>query len=404
MKFPSLNEQMDSIKRGTIEVLPEDELVKKIERSIKEEKPLIIKQGFDPTAPDIHLGHTVGIRKLKHFQDLGHQVVVIIGDYTAMVGDPSDKKSTRPRLSHEQVMAHAKTYQEQFFKILDEDKTQMRFNGDWFKEMSFEKVMNLAGKFTVARMLERDDFSKRYAGQQPISIHEFFYPLMQGYDSVVIKSDVELGATEQKFNLVIGRSIQKEYEQEPQCILTLPVLEGLDGKQRMSKSTGNYIGIDEPGNEIYGKTMSIPDEMIYRYFELITDVDSTELKNIKGQLEEGSVNPRDLKKYLGRTLVRMYHGEGQVDSSEKAFENLFVKKDVPDEMPEIKMSEAEMRIDDLMVFTKTADSKGAARRLVQGGGVSIDGEKITDAFTIVKNDSEKVLKVGKRKFVRILKD
>ena len=236
MKFPSLNEQMDVIKRGTVEVLPEDELVRKIEKSIKNEKPLIIKQGFDPTAPDIHLGHTVGIRKLKHFQDLGHQVVVIIGDYTAMVGDPSDKKSTRPRLSHEQVMEHAQTYQDQFFKILDKSKTQVRFNGEWFKKMTFENVMNLAGKFTVARMLERDDFSNRYNSQQPISIHEFFYPLMQGYDSVVIEADVELGATEQKFNLVIGRNIQKEYNQEPQIILTLPVLEGLDGKQRDRKS------------------------------------------------------------------------------------------------------------------------------------------------------------------------
>lgn len=402
MKFPSLNEQMDSIKRGIVELLPEDEMVKKIEQSIKKEKPLVIKQGFDPTAPDIHLGHTVGIRKLKHFQDLGHQVVVIIGDYTAMVGDPSDKKSTRPRLSHEQVMEHAKTYQEQFYKILDREKTQLRFNGDWFKEMSFEQVMNLAGKFTVARMLERDDFSNRYSTQQPISIHEFFYPLMQGYDSVVIKADVELGATEQKFNLVIGRSIQKEYGQKPQCIITMPVLEGLDGKQRMSKSIGNYIGIDEPGNEIYGKTMSIPDMLIYRYFELLTDVGADELKSIKEQLENGSVNPRDLKKHLGRTLVRMYHGEGQVDTAEKAFENLFVKKDIPDEMPEMKMNEAEMRIDDLMVFTKTANSKGAARRLVQGGAVSIDGEKISDPFTIIKSDSKKVLKVGKRKFVRIL--
>lgn len=403
MSFPSLSEQMDLIKRGTVEILPEDELVKKIERSIKKNKPLIIKQGFDPTAPDIHLGHTVGIRKLKHFQDLGHQVVVIIGDYTAMVGDPSDKKSTRPRLSHQQVMEHAKTYQEQFFKILDESKTQVRFNGDWFKEMSFENVMNLAGKFTVARMLERDDFSNRYSSQLPISIHEFFYPLMQGYDSVIIKSDVELGATEQKFNLVIGRTIQKEYEQEPQVILTLPVLEGLDGKQRMSKSLGNYIGIDEPGNEIYGKTMSIPDELIYRYFELITDVDAKELKSIKDQLTGGQVNPRDVKKYLGRTLVRMYHGDEQVDAAEKAFENLFVKKDVPDEMPEMKIDQDAMRIDDLMVLTKTADSKGAARRLVQGGGVSIDGEKIKDPFLEIIMDGEKVLKVGKRKFVRVVK-
>lgn len=403
MSFPSLNEQMDLIKRGTVEVLPEDELVKKIERSVKKNKPMIIKQGFDPTAPDIHLGHTVGIRKLKHFQDLGHQVVVIIGDYTAMVGDPSDKKSTRPRLSHQQVMEHAKTYQEQFFKILDKKKTEVRFNGDWFKEMSFENVMNLAGKFTVARMLERDDFSNRYSSQQPISIHEFFYPLMQGYDSVIIKSDVELGATEQKFNLVIGRTIQKEYEQEPQVILTLPVLEGLDGKQRMSKSLGNYIGIDEPGKEIYGKTMSIPDELIYRYFELITDVDANELRNIKQQLDSGSVNPRDIKKYLGRTLVRMYHGQAQMDVAEKAFETLFVKKDVPDEMPEITIDQDVMRIDDLMVITKTADSKGAARRLVQGGGVSVDGEKISDPFIEIEIGGEKVLKVGKRKFVRVLR-
>lgn len=403
MKFPSLNEQMDVIKRGTVEVLPEDELVKKIEKSIKKQKPLVIKQGFDPTAPDIHLGHTVGIRKLKHFQDLGHQVVVIIGDYTAMVGDPSDKNSTRPRLSHSQVMAHAQTYQEQFFKILDKEKTQVRFNGEWFKDMTFENVMNLAGKFTVARMLERDDFSKRYSSQQPISIHEFFYPLMQGYDSVVIEADVELGATEQKFNLVIGRNIQKEYGKEQQIILTLPVLEGLDGKQRMSKSLGNYIGIDEPANEIYGKTMSIPDEVIYRYFELVTDVDSNELKSIKDQLDGEMVNPRDLKKYLGRTLVRMYHGEENVDDAEKAFENLFVKKDVPDDMPEIKIAENVLRIDDLMVLTNTAESKGAARRLVQGGGVSINGEKITDPFTEISFEDEKVLKVGKRKFVKLVK-
>jgi len=278
MSFPSVNEQMDLIKRGTVEILPEEELVKKIEKSIKENIPLIIKQGFDPTAPDIHLGHTVGIRKLRHFEELGHQVVVIIGDYTAMVGDPSEKNSTRPRLSHTDVMEHAQTYQDQFFKILDQNKTQVQFNGDWFSKMNFAEIMNLASKFTVARMLERDDFAKRYTGQLPISIHEFFYPLMQGYDSVEIKADVELGATEQKFNLVIGRNIQKEFGQDPQVILTLPVLEGLDGKQRMSKSLGNYIGIDEAPAEIFGKTMSVPDEMILRYFELVSDVDSAELK------------------------------------------------------------------------------------------------------------------------------
>ncbi len=401
MAFPSLNEQMDVIKRGTVEVLPEDELVKKLERSIKENKPLIIKQGFDPTAPDIHLGHTVGIRKLRQFQELGHQVVVIIGDYTAMVGDPSDKKSTRPRLSHEQVMEHAKTYQNQFFKVLDKDKTIVRFNGDWFKKMTFEEIMSMAATFTVARMLERDDFSKRYAAQQPISIHEFFYPLMQGYDSVEIKADVELGATEQKFNLVIGRHIQKEYGQEPQIILTMPVLEGLDGKQRMSKSLGNYIGIDEPPNEMYGKTMSIPDELIYRYFELVTDVDAAELAEIKSLLEDGKTNPRDLKMRLARTLVRMYHSTEQANGAEQAFRNLFVKKDVPDEMPEYALNET-ARIVDVMTASGTAESKGAARRLIQGGGVSLDGEKITDPFFMVDTDKEHVLKVGKRKFVRLI--
>ncbi len=400
MAFPLVNEQMDVIKRGVIELLPEEEMVQKIERSIKKNKPLIIKQGFDPTAPDIHLGHTVGIRKLRQFQELGHQVVVIIGDYTAMVGDPSEKKSTRPRLTHEQVMEHAQTYQEQFFKILDRDKTEVRFNGDWFRKMTFEEIMNLAGKFTVARMLERDDFSKRFREQLPISIHEFFYPLMQGYDSVVINADVELGATEQKFNLTIARQIQKEYGVEPQVVLTMPVLEGLDGKQRMSKSLGNYIGVDEAPAEMYGKTMSIPDDIIYRYFELITDVEADELARIKSDLE--TRNPRDLKKELGRTIVRMYHGAAAAQEAEAAFEKLFVKKDVPDDMPEMSFTDNEMRIDELMIATKTADSKGAARRLVQGGGVSIDGEKVDDPFFVVKLDAEKILKVGKRKFVRIL--
>ncbi len=394
---------MDLIRRGTVEILPEEELVKKLEKSLKEDKPLVIKQGFDPTAPDIHLGHTVGIRKLRHFQELGHQVVVIIGDYTAMVGDPSEKNSTRPRLSHEQVMEHAQTYQNQFFKILDADKTQVRFNGEWFSKMNFAQIMNLASKFTVARMLERDDFAKRYAGQLPISIHEFFYPLMQGYDSVEIKADVELGATEQKFNLVIGRNIQKEFGQEPQIILTLPVLEGLDGKQRMSKSLGNYIGIDEAPAEMYGKTMSLPDEMILRYFELVTDVDGGELQRIKALLENPETNPRDVKQYLGRTLVRMYHNEAAARQAEEAFKQIFVKKDVPDDIPEFTVSEAELRIVDLMVAAGTAASKGEARRLVQGGGVSVNGKKITDPFTVITIENGQVLKVGKRKFVKLIK-
>jgi tyrosyl-tRNA synthetase len=402
MAFAPLNEQMDIIRRGTVDLLPEDELVKKLENSIKKNIPLIIKQGFDPTAPDIHLGHTVGIRKLKHFQDLGHQVVVIIGDYTAMVGDPSEKNSTRPRLTHKEVMANAKTYQEQFFKILDKGKTQIRFNGDWFSKMSFDEIMALASKFTVARMLERDDFSKRYNNQLPISIHEFFYPLMQGYDSVMIKADVELGATEQKFNLVIARQIQKEYNINQQIVLTLPVLAGLDGSQRMSKSLGNYIGIDELANETYGKAMSIPDRLIYPYFELISDVDLYELKAIKKQLDDPKVNPRDIKKYLARAIVRMYHGKQSSLEAEKAFEKIFVDKEVPDDMPEFTLDQSSYRIDDILIQTKTADSKSNARRLIQQGGVSVNGKKISDPFTNIEMNSEMVLKVGKRKFAKII--
>ena len=398
MAFPSLNEQMDIIRRGTVDLLPEDELVKKIERSIKLNKPLIIKQGFDPTAPDIHLGHTVGIRKLQQFQDLGHQVVVIIGDYTAMVGDPSDKNSTRPRLTHKQVMKNAKTYQDQFFKILDKTKTRIEFNGNWFSKLSFEKIMSLAATFTVARMLERDDFAKRYAGQQPISIHEFFYPLMQGYDSVMINADVELGATEQKFNLVIGRQIQKEYKQEQQIILTLPVLPGTDGTQRMSKSIGNYIGIDESPKEMYGKVMSIPDDLIYPYFELISDVSLQELQTIKIQLSDETINPQ-----LGRVVVRMYHGQLAAQEAENEFDRIFIKKSLPDEIPEIKMIQSSCRLDDLLLQTNTAASRSEARRLIQQGGVAVDGEKATDPFSEIKLKHEMVIKVGKRKFVKIIR-
>lgn len=401
MGFPPLNEQMDIIRRGTVELLPEDELVKKLETSIKKNKPLIIKQGFDPTAPDIHLGHTVGIRKLKHFQELGHQVVVIIGDYTAMVGDPSEKNTTRPRLTHHEVMANAKTYQEQFFKILDKKKTKIKHNGEWFSKMSFDEIMALASKFTVARMLERDDFSKRYKGQLPISIHEFFYPLMQGYDSVMIKADVELGATEQKFNLVIARQIQKEYNIEQQIVLTLPVLVGVDGAQRMSKSLGNYIGIDEAANETYGKIMSIPDELIYPYFELISDVNLSELSDIKKQLKDRKTNPRDTKKYLARTIVKMYHGEQDSIEAEGAFERIFVDKDMPEIIQEFLLNQSKCRIDELLIKTKTADSKSNARRLIQQGGVSINGEKISDPFATIIIDSDIILKVGKRKFAKI---
>ena len=401
-KFLPVEEQLEVIGRGTIDLLPMDELKEKLEKSLKSGKPLRIKQGFDPTAPDIHLGHTVGIRKLKQFQDLGHQVIVIIGDYTGMVGDPSEKISTRPRLTHQDVMENAKTYEKQFFKILDREKTEIRYNGDWFSRMSFAEVTNLASKFTVARMLERDDFAKRYKDQQPISIHEFFYPLMQGYDSVMIQADVEIGATEQKFNLVIGRQIQKEYGQDPQIVLTLPVLEGLDGVQRMSKSLGNYIGIDESPEEIYGKTMSIPDKLIYPYYELITDIDLKGLKGIKANLEDPSNNPMELKRSLARNLVRMYYTESAATEAEDHFNLIHQKGKVPQDIPTYAVGDKSQRIIDIMVDGGLVTGKGEARRLIRQGGVKLDGETITDEWLELKIDKERILKVGKRKFLKLL--
>lgn len=394
-------EQKDIIRRGTEEILPPAEFDSLLKKSIETDKPLRVKQGFDPTAPDIHLGHTVCLRKLKQFQDLGHQIVLIIGDYTGMVGDPSDKSETRPRLSHEDVMANAATYETQFFKILDRDKTEIHYNGEWFKDMKFTEVTDLAAKYTVARMLERDDFKKRFKSEQPISIHEFFYPLMQGYDSVAIKSDIEIGATEQKFNLLIARKIQEEYGVKPQCVLTMPVLPGTDGTKRMSKSTGNYIGIDEPPNDIYGKTMSIPDELIYIYFELVTDSSLEKLSGIKEQLESDSVNPMELKKKLAREIVALYYGEETSLDAEKEFGNIFSKGNSPDDMPETNASEGDLIVD-IMVKNNITASKGEARRLIIQGAVRINGDKISDKDQTLSNEKEQILKAGKRRFLRII--
>ncbi|NOX36076.1 MAG: tyrosine--tRNA ligase [Calditrichaeota bacterium] len=401
-KFPPVEEQLEIISRGTVDLLPLDELKKKLERSVQTGQPLRIKQGFDPTAPDIHLGHTVGLRKLKQFQDLGHQVVVIIGDYTGMVGDPSEKSATRPRLTHEEVMENARTYERQFFKILDPDRTEVRYNGEWFSKMTFAEVMELASKFTVARMLERDDFARRFANNQPISIHELFYPLMQGYDSVMIRADVEIGATEQKFNLVTGRDIQREYGQEPQIVLTLPVLVGIDGVNRMSKSLGNYIGIDEPPEEMYGKTMRIPDELIYQYFELVTDVSLEELREIKRQLEDPTVNPRDIKRRLAFTLVRMYHGEDAARQAEAHFDRVVVKKEVPEDIPEYRVFPGKYRVLDLLVDSGLLDSKSEARRRIRQGAVSIDGSVIQDEFFEIELVEPVVIRAGKRAFVKVV--
>ena len=404
-----LDHQWSIIQRGTVDLLPEDEFKKKLARSIAENKPLRIKQGFDPTAPDIHLGHTVGIRKLRQFQDLGHKIVLIVGDYTALIGDPSGRSETRPVLTYDEIMANAETYQEQFFKILDRSKCEVHFNGEWFKAMEFKDFISLTTRFTVARLLERDDFSKRFKTGVPISVHELFYPLMQAYDSVAIRADVELGATEQKFNLLAGRTIQEAYDMEPQCILTLPILVGIDGERRMSKSIGNYIGIDEPPREIFGKVMSIPDQLIYHYFELVTGVTQDELDKLKATLDNSATNPMTVKKQLAATLVDMYHPDGAGKAAREEFERVFSQKQLPDEIPEIDRDQLQAAGFDpqavylvkLMTHMKLSKSNGEARKLITGGGVSLDGERVSDTDFEFAVNGEMVLKVGKRRFLRI---
>lgn len=394
--------QFEIISRGAIDVLPEDEFKAKLKKSITENKPLRVKQGFDPTAPDIHLGHTVGIRKLRQFQELGHTIVLIIGDYTGLVGDPSGRSATRPQLLYDQIMKNAETYQKQFFKILDKSKTEIHFNGEWFEKMNFREIMELAAKFTVARILERDDFERRYKSNTPISIHELFYPLMQAYDSVAIKADVEIGATEQKFNLLTGREIQQDYGIEPQVVLTMPVLVGLDGHQRMSKSIGNYIGIDEPSKEIFGKVMSIPDSLIYSYYELVTDIDVGELAGIKEALEDESTNPMDLKKKLGETIVEMYYNKEEAVEAREEFERVFSNKETPEDVPEFDCTPYTDKVWIVKILTdsKMAKSNGEARRLIKGGAVSIDGEKVGDDNFELVPKSGQLLKVGKRRFLK----
>ncbi len=395
--------QYELISRGAVDILPEEEFKERLKKSIEENRPLRVKQGFDPTAPDIHLGHTVGIRKLKQFQDLGHTIVLIIGDYTALVGDPSGRSTTRPRLSYDEVAANAETYQRQFFKILDRSKTEIHFNGEWFRKLSFSDILELAAKFTVARMLERDDFEKRFKANEPISIHELLYPLMQAYDSVAIKADVEIGATEQKFNLLTGREIQQDYGIEPQLVLTVPVLVGVDGHNRMSKSLGNYIGIDEQPGEMFGKIMSIPDSLIYSYFELVSDISNERLAQIRDELNDDSVNPMKLKKELGEVIVGMYHTHEAAVNARKEFERIFSKGELPDEIPEQNCSRYGESIWIIKLLTETgmAASNGEARRLIKGGGVSINGEKINDENLELTLKNNMLLKVGKRRFLRL---
>jgi tyrosyl-tRNA synthetase len=397
--------QLEMIKRGTEQILPEDELIAKLEKSVRTSTPLRIKEGFDPTAPDIHLGSAVTIRKLKQFQDLGHEVIFLIGDFTGMIGDPSGRMDSRRRMTREDVMKNAETYKEQVFKILDPDKTRIEFNSRWCSPMNFTDVLELASKYTIARLLEREDFAERYKSNRPISVLEFLYPLVQGYDSVALQADVELGGTDQIFNLLVGREIQREYGQEPQVVITMPLLVGTDGVEKMSKSLGNYIGICESPNEMFGKTMSIPDELIIPYFRLCTDVPVVELEAMENQMKGTEINPRDLKMRLAQEVVTMYHDSGSATAAEEEFKRVFQCRGLPDEIPlfQVFAEELPIWIVKLLTASGMASSNGEARRLIAQGGVSIDGQRVTDENLELALDREVILKVGKLRYRRIVR-
>jgi tyrosyl-tRNA synthetase len=389
---------LDLIKRGSDELLIEADLVEKL----KTGRPLRVKAGFDPTAPDLHLGHTVLINKLRHFQELGHQVLFLIGDFTGMIGDPSGKNSTRPPLTREQVLANAATYQDQVFKILDPAKTEVCFNSSWMEVLGASGMIRLAAQSTVARMLERDDFSKRYAAQQPIAIHEFLYPLCQGYDSVALRADIELGGTDQRFNLLVGRELQKHYGQAPQCVLTMPLLEGLDGVNKMSKSLGNYIGIYEPPSEIFGKVMSVSDELMWRYFELLSFRPVAEIATLRTSISEGR-NPRDVKVMLAQELVSRFHGAAASVAALEDFEARFRRNAIPDEMPEVTLvgGEGGLGVAAALRQAGLTASTSESFRMIDQGGVRLNGERVTDKALLVGAGEVVVLQVGKRKFARV---
>jgi tyrosyl-tRNA synthetase len=397
----SADAQLALIKRGAVEIIQEKELKAKLEKSIKAKKPLVIKAGFDPTAPDIHLGHTVLLRKLRHFQDLGHDVVFLIGDYTAMIGDPSGVSKTRPRLTKKEVLKNAETYKKQIAKVLDINKLAVRFNSEWLAKMRGPDIAELVSKYSVTRMLERDDFSKRYKEQKPISMLEFFYPLLQGYDSVALKADVELGGTDQKFNMLVGRTIQERYGQKPQVVITMPLLEGLDGVDKMSKSLGNYVGINEQPKDIYGKLMSISDELMYKYYELLTDED---VDIIRKDIASGKLHPKKAKSNLAKNIVTQYYGKKQAEKEEKDFERVFKQKGSPEDMPEIVISQDEINIIDLLMEVKLCESRGEAKRLVQQGGITVNKERIKDAKQRIKITKEtKELRAGRLRFAKVYK-
>lgn len=398
MSFLPVDKQLDVIKRGTVEIVPEDELVEKLNRSKKENRPLRIKLGCDPTRPDLHLGHSVILRKLRQFQDLGHEAILIIGDFTALIGDPTGQNETRPALSREEIEENASTYLDQATQILDESQTSIVYNSEWLGTMGFEDVIRLSSKLTVAQMIERDDFSNRYNNNEPISLHEFLYPLAQGQDSVHLHSDVELGGTDQKFNLLVGRQLQKDDGQDPQIALMMPLLVGTDGTKKMSKSYDNYIGITESANEMYGKVLSIPDDLIYPWFELLTDISVDKLPEYKRKAEE---DPRNTKHELALTITRMYHGKKQAKDARTHFEQTVIGNAVPDDAPTLEYEAgSEVRLLDIVSEAGFTSSNGETKRLIKQGGVTINDEKISDKGYSVTfgEDTEFTLKVGKRNY------
>lgn len=401
--FPNLNEQMDVIRQGVVDLLPENELAEKIENSIKTNSPLNIKLGADPSRPDLHIGHAVVLHKLRQFQDLGHYATLIIGDFTAMIGDPTGKSKTRPQLTLEQTKEYGQSYIDQATIILRSDRLFVKYNSDWLNSMNFVDVIKLSSNYTVAQMLERDDFSNRYKSGTPISIHEFLYPLAQGMDSVVIKSDVELGGTDQKFNLLVGRELQKQYNVPAQCILTMPILEGTDGVQKMSKSLDNYIALTDTPKEMFGKTMSIPDDMITRYMQYGAFFKFDEIKKVEEGLKTGEVHPRNAKVNTAMKIVELYHGLEASKSAFEEFERIFVNKDLPDVIDEllIDCENNEAVLVDLLVQTNLAPSKKESRRLIEQGAVYVDNEKITNPFEKISLSEKRLIKVGKRKFLYV---
>jgi tyrosyl-tRNA synthetase len=397
------DEQLAFLKKGAVEVIREEDLRAKLEKSARTGKPLRVKLGADPTAPDIHLGHTVVIRKLRHFQELGHTVIFLIGDFTGMIGDPSGKSATRPQLTRDEINANAETYKKQIFKLLDPDKTEIRFNSEWMDRLGSDGFIRLASHVTVKQILERDDFQKRISEERPVALHELLYPLTQAYDSVALSADVELGGTDQKFNLLLGRNLQREYNQEPQVALITPLLEGTDGVQKMSKSLGNYIGIDEPPSEMFGKVMSISDDLMWRYYELLTDLTTAEIEQTRARATSGEVNPRDLKVELAKRIITDFHSKSAADDAEEEFNRVFRRKEVPDEIEERTVAAGSWKLPRLLVEVGLASSMAEARRLIEQGGVRVDGERVTRAESEVdvRNEQAILIQVGKRRFLRV---